>query len=241
MSEVEKKAAGSQKNPRAASKTGSPRVNPGDFGMMEVEHAAGAAGPGVIKKLIAVNMAALAVSALSLAVAGGAIWVASQKKVAPPVAITEKGVVVQLTPVGERSLTDSVVAGFATECVSRVFSHSFNTMQRSVSDASECFTQQGWPEFLPTLNPLLMNLKAERASLIPVVRPSAVVSVGKSADGGIFRWKLETQLTLAQEGPNTKTIPRDYVATVIVTRVPRDESVLGIKVLQITLKPYSQQ
>ena len=231
-----------KKPPQAAVKMQeSPRASPDDVGLMAIHDAASSAAPGVLKKLIAVNLLSLAVSALSLVVAGGAIWVASQKEVAPPVAITETGVVVQLTPVSERHLTDSVVASFATECVSRVYSHSFNTMQRSVSDASKCFTQQGWPDFLPTLNDLLVNLKAERASLIPVVRPSAVVSVGKSPDGGIFRWKLETVLTLAQEGPNTKTLPKEFIATVIVTRVPRDESVLGIKVLQINLKPYSRQ
>jgi len=171
---------------------------------------------------------------VSMAVAAAALALAFSRKPVV-VGITDSGRVVPLVALDQPYVNDSRVVSFATECVSRAFSHDFVNYRASISDSSRCFTPDGNREFVTAINPHIEDLVKNRFVMSVTMRPAAVLKA--EAVSGVYTWSLETEMTLYREGTATRMAPTKYRVNLLVERVGLDQDPRGLAVSRFFVKP----
>jgi len=162
------------------------------------------------------------------------IWLGMTK--APQIlAITDTGRVIPLVPLDKPYVGDARVVGFADECVRMAFSHDFLNFRHSLSQAKTCFTGSGGGSFDEAIAPLIQDLEQRRMVMTPTLQPAVIVKTMNRA--GVYSWVVQTKMTLFREGTKERVVPSSYVVDIVVERVPLEESVRGIAVAQINVRP----
>lgn len=159
-------------------------------------------------------------------------------KPAQVLAVTETGRVVPLVPLDKPYVGDSRVVGFADECTRTAFSHDFLNFRQTLASASSCFTSEGSASFAKAIEPLIQDLESRRMVMTPTMQPAVVVRTFKKS-GQVYSWVVQTKMTLNREGTRERVVPTTYVVDLIIERVPLEESVRGIGVAQINVRPGS--
>lgn len=191
----------------------------------------------VVPKLVRiVVLQSIAIGILTV-VMGVALYVGITK---PPqlLAITDTGRVIPLVPLDKPYVGDSRVVGFADECIRTAFSHDFLNFRQTLASASSCFTTDGSASFNTAIAPLIQDLESRRMVMTPTMQPAVVVRTFKRG-GQVFSWVVQTKMTLNREGTRDRVIPTTYVVDLVVERVSLEESVRGIAVSQINVRPGS--
>lgn len=149
--------------------------------------------------------------------------------------ITDSGRVIPLVPLEEGHVNDSRVIGFAAECLQATFAHDFVNYKGTMNEASKCFTSSGTASLYAAMDPILSDIGKRRLVLSSTIRPPTVVRKGVS--NGVHTWIVQTQMTLFKEGTTTRESPRELQVSLVIERVPLDESVRGIGLAKINVKP----
>lgn len=188
----------------------------------------------LLPKLVRVNTyLSVAVLLLSIGVIV-AIYLSVTKK--PQVlAITETGRVIPLVPLDKPYVGDARVVGFADECVRMSFSHDFLNFRQSMNQASTCFTSAGIASYEEAIAPLIKDLEQRRMVMTPTLQPARIAKTVQR--GGVHSWIVQTKMTLYREGTKERVVPALYQVDVVIERVPLEESVRGIAVAQINVRP----
>lgn len=151
------------------------------------------------------------------------------------VGITDSGRVIPLVSLDKPHVNDSRVVAFADECVRLSFNHDFVNFRQSMTGATKCFTTDGARSFTAALAPWLKEMERGRYVMSVTLRPPTVLQTSQS--GGVYRWVVQTEMTLFREGTQLRLTPTPYQVDLIVERVPLEEDVRGISVSQINVKP----
>ncbi|MEJ8837591.1 DotI/IcmL family type IV secretion protein [Ramlibacter sp. AN1133] len=151
--------------------------------------------------------------------------------------ITESGRVVPLVPLDKPYVSDSRVLGFADECTRQAFSHDFVNFRLTQAEAGQCFTASGAESFARAMAPLLEDLEQRRMvmSITPIAPPTVVRTFKRG--GEVYSWAVQSVITLNREGTRERMTPTSYVVDLVIERVPLEESVRGISVAQINMRP----
>ncbi len=193
----------------------------------------------VIRRELIPKLARLAliqqVSILALLVALTAMAYFAVTKRPEILGITDSGRVIPLIALDKPHVTDARVVGFAAECLQAVFSHDFVNYKGTMNEASKCFTSDGTASLHAAMGPLLTDINKRRMVLSSVVQPPTIVRKGTSQ--GVHQWALQTKITLYKEGTVEREVPRAHLVDLIIERVPMDESVRGIGLAKINVKP----
>lgn len=172
---------------------------------------------------------------LNVALLGASIYMGMSKR--PQVlGITESGRVIPIVPLDKPYVSDSRVLSFADECTRTAFSHDFVNFRSTMAQASNCFTSNGVEGFSQALGPLLQDLEARRMVMSVSLQAPAVVRTFKR-NGQIYSWLVQTRMTLNREGTRERVSPTTYVVDLVIERVPLEESIRGISVAQINVRP----
>lgn len=188
----------------------------------------------ILPKLIRTSFflsVAIVVLALGLVLA---IYLAATKK--PQIlAITETGRVIPLVPLDRAYVPDARVIGFADECVRSAFSHDFLNFRHTLGQARGCFTGSGGASFDAAIEPLIKDLEQRRMVMTSTLQPAVIVKT--MTRSGVYSWVVQTKMTLYREGTKERVNPAQYVVDIVVERVPLEESVRGIALSQINVRP----
>lgn len=171
-----------------------------------------------------------------LVVLGISVWVGLNKQ--PQVlGLTETGRVIPLVPLDKPYVSDSRVISFADECTRLAFSHDFTNFRQTQAQAGQCFTSVGSESFAKAMEPLLQDLEQRRMVMsITPMQPPTVVRTFKRG-GNVHSWAVQSVITLNREGTRERMTPTSYVVDLVIERVPLEESVRGISVALINLRP----
>lgn len=166
---------------------------------------------------------------------GVSVWMGMTKR--PQVlGLTESGRVIPLVPLDKPYVNDARVVSFADECTRSAFSHDFVNYRQTEVEASKCFTSAGAESFAQAMEPLLEDLQQRRMVMsVTPVKPPVVVRTFRR--GSVYSWQVQSVITLNREGTRERMTPASYVVDMVIERVPLEESVRGISVAQITLRP----
>lgn len=150
-------------------------------------------------------------------------------------AITESGRIIPLVPLDQPYVGDPRIVGFSDECIRQAFSHDFLNFRASLSDSKRCFTSSGADGFDAAITPLIEDIKKRRLVMTATLEPAVIVKSYKSK--GVATWVVQTKMTLFREGTSERVPPASFVLDLVVERVPLEESVRGVGIAQINVRP----
>lgn len=162
-------------------------------------------------------------------------YVAATKRPAT-FAITETGRIIPLVPLDKPYVSDARVVGFADECVRESFGHDFLNFRTTMANARECFTSGGSASFNAAIAPLLVDIQSRRLVMSATLQPAVVVKTSVQGDR-VYTWVVQSKMTLFREGTKDRVAPATYVVDLVIERVPLEDSVRGIAVSQINVRP----
>lgn len=129
------------------------------------------------------------------------------------------------------------VQAYAEECLRVSFSHDFRNFRRTLGDAQNCYTNSASELYATAMGPLIADLEKRRMVMTPVIdRPPVVIRAFLNARG-IYTWDVQARLTLTREGTRERVPPTSYDVSMRINRAGIEESVRGILVSNIELKP----
>jgi intracellular multiplication protein IcmL len=179
-------------------------------------------------------MQSFAIVLMAILLIGAVAW--GMNKRPNNFAVTEKGTIIPLIPLDKPYVSESRVIGFADECIREALSHDFNNYRMTVARATECFTPAGAESYAHAMDPLLKDLQERRMVMsVSVTQSPTVVRTYKRSD--VYSWGLQAVVTLNREGTRERVTPASYVVELTIERVPLEDSVRGISVSMITLRP----
>jgi intracellular multiplication protein IcmL len=188
--------------------------------------------PRLVRILVVQGVAILVL----LILLGISMWVGLNKR--PQVlGLTEAGRVIPLIPLDKPYVSDSRVISFADECTRMAFSHDFVNFRSTQAAVGQCFTLAGSESFARAMAPLLQDLEERRMvmSITPIAPPTVVRTFKRG--GAVFSWSVQSVITLNREGTRERMTPASYVVDLVIERVPLEESVRGISVAMINMRP----
>ena len=159
------------------------------------------------------------------------------KKKTASFAVTETGRIVPLVPLDQPYVNDSRVSGFAEECLRASFAHDYENYRFTMGAAKNCYTSLGAKAFEAAMDPMLEDVKTKRVVMSSSMEPTVVVKSYRLS--GVIYWETQTPMTLYRRGTRDQLAPAKFLVTTVIERVPLDESVRGISVRSINLKPMS--
>lgn len=157
------------------------------------------------------------------------------KKKIESFAVSESGRVIPIIPLDQPYVNDARITGFAEECLRGSFAHDYENFRLTMNSAKTCYTTAGARNFEAAMEPLLVDVRTKNVVLSASMEPTVVVKSYKLS--GVVHWETETMMTLYRRGTREQLAPLKFVVTSVIERVALDESVRGISVRSINLKP----
>jgi intracellular multiplication protein IcmL len=189
--------------------------------------------PKVVRVMV-LQSAAIFVLVLGLIVS---FYTAATKR--PEVlAVTEAGRIIPLVPLDKPYVSDARIVGFADECIRSAFGHDFLNFRTTMAIARECFTTDGGRNFDSAIAPLLKDIQERRMVMAVTLQPAIIVN-STLRSGTVKTWVVQSKMTLFREGTKDRVAPVTYIVDLVVERVPLEDSVRGISVSQINVRPGS--
>lgn len=190
----------------------------------------------IIPKLVRTNVIlSIAVACLTIGMIATAVMAANKRPLT--FGVSDTGRIIPLVPLDQPYLGDPRIVSFAQECVGQAFSHDFRNYRRTVAEAKDCFTSSGARGFDAAIEPLLADIKERRMVMSVSTEPAAIVNTAKPK--GVFTWVVQTRVTIYRDGSKERMAPATYVVDLVLERIPLEESVRGVGIAQINVRPGS--
>ncbi len=154
-----------------------------------------------------------------------------------PIAVTDTGTVIPVTPLNQRYVTESQAISYTQQCVQQAFSHDFANYRLTFEQSTQCFTPEGVKSYAATMQPLLEKIRKKRLTMSVSEGPFVVAQAGEL--DGTYTWQVQGRVTLYLQGTTSDYPPEAFDATINVVRVPLQENVRGISLSTISLSPVA--
>ena len=201
---------------------------------MSTSNATDISAKQAVPKLLSVIIS-LSVVIVVMALVIAALTVFVYRKKVESFAISETGRVIPLIPLDKPYLSDSRVIGFAEECLRGSFAHDFENYRITMSQAKNCYTADGSRAFESAMDPMLEDIKTKRVVMSSSLEPTVVSRSYLAA--GAATWETQTPMTLYRRGSREQLPAAKFLVTTVIQRVSLEESVRGVSVRSINLKP----
>jgi len=167
---------------------------------------------------------------------GAFIWVKTRKVDREYFAVeSQTGRIIPMIPLSQPYLTDAALLTWAQQCIIDANTFDFVNYRKQFSQHAQCFTQQGWQQFMSAIS---------RAGTLETVKKQRLISQGiptgapvitrTSVHHGTRFWEIEQPVTISYQGGQAgrATITQRLLITLTVTRVPTYENVQGVGIVQ---------
>lgn len=183
-------------------------------------------------------LASIVMAGVSLTSVITAYWAFTNKPEPRYFATREDGGIIPLIAVNQPFLQDGQITNFAVEAVTAAMTMDFANWRQDLSSASQYFQRpDGWENFLTAL---------EKAKILDFIRERNLVStavangasiVGSGVDArGRYSWTVQVPMKVTYQSANEKS-NEDYLAEIIVSRIPTWESSDAVGITRITMRP----
>jgi len=145
------------------------------------------------------------------------------------------GRLVEMVPLDRPYLNQSQVMSFATDCVYRSFGLDFHKWRQQITQARECFTEDGYDSYQVALEKSgnLTRMQADRLVATPFSTGPCVIA-SEGVKKGVYTWLLQQPIAITWENSG-KRLEQRGMAEILVTRVPTTDrpSALAIEAINI--------
>lgn len=148
---------------------------------------------------------------------------------------SQTGRLVPMVPLSEPYISRPALLTWVQECVTGANTYDFVNYQRQFQQNSQCFTADGWQQFMTAV---------ERAGTLETVKSQRLVA-GAVANGapvitreglrkGTYTWEIEFPITVTYQGGQSgrTTISQRLLVTLMVSRVPTFEKKEAVGIAQ---------
>jgi len=143
----------------------------------------------------------------------------------------DKGHVVPLQPIRNPTVTDTQVLNWSRDRVVDLHTFTFTNWRGELQGLSKYFVKSAYENYIAALTNSKVIKKITNDKLLVTATPSrAPVITKKGVVNGVYMWTVEMPIIQTIEGGNTAPVNNNLVAQMVVQRVPRTETLDGIKV-----------
>lgn len=155
-------------------------------------------------------------------------------------AADDKGHIIPMQPVRNPTLTDAHVLNWASSRVVDLHSFTFNGWRKEIQALSPYFIDEAYTNFIAALKDTSVIKKISNEKLLVTAVPSrAPIIVAKKIVNGVYTWRVELPIIQTIEGGNTASVNNNLLVTMVIQRVPRTETLDGIKIRSYLVKEGS--
>ncbi|WP_025139644.1 DotI/IcmL family type IV secretion protein [Achromobacter sp. DH1f] len=189
------------------------------------------------KRRSAATVVAILSTGLFISVVSNALLltVASRTKQIP-IAVDDKLRIMRPALLDQVNVSDARVLEFAEEALRASFSHDFVNHIGTLNYAKRFYTTQGGRMLQEQLEPILDEMRKERAVMSAGTEAPLMVRSAHLFHGRVA-WQVEIPITIRFQGQRASYSPRLRVARILVVQVPPEEHTRGISVHTIQLEP----
>ena len=147
-------------------------------------------------------------------------------------ATTQSGRIIQVVPLSDPMVSSESLLNWATQIATAAYSYSFVDYREKIQMLEPSFTSDGWQEFLRRLKES-GNIDAieQRKMIVNAVVTSTPIIVHQGMLDGRYAWKVQVPI-VATFVVGGKQVPRGYLVTMTIIRVPTLQNVNGVAVAQ---------
>ena len=145
--------------------------------------------------------------------------------------------VIRLVPLPEPYLKSADVIQFARDAINRSLTINFQQYRGQLEDARADWTREGFKQFLEQLEAggYLDSIKTKRMNMTVTAGTGVIVS-DRLVDN-IWVRKVELPIEIKLTGQVTEQPAQNFIALVTVTRIPTLDSLVGVALDNIVIKP----
>lgn len=145
--------------------------------------------------------------------------------------------VIQLVPLSQPYLKSADVIQFARDTINRSLTLNFQQYRQQLEDVRQGWTQEGFKQYLNQLQSggYLDAIKTKRMNM--TVTAGTGVIVRERLVEGIYVRTVELPVEIKLSGQVTEQPPQNFIAVVTVARIPTLDSLVGVGLDSIVIKP----
>lgn len=147
-------------------------------------------------------------------------------------AATQSGRIIQVIPLSDPMVSSEALLNWASQIATAAYSYSFVDYREKIQALEPNFTSNGWQEFLRRLKES-GNIDAieQRRMIVSAVIASTPIIIHQGMLDGRYAWKVQVPIS-ATFVVGGKQVPRGYLVTMTIIRVPTLQNVNGVAVAQ---------
>lgn len=143
-----------------------------------------------------------------------------------------KGRIFPLTALKEPNQSDSAVSEWANQAAISAFTLDFVNYPQQLQQASQYFTQEGWEQFLESLQQSnnIEQIRQKRLTVTAVAQNTPVI-LQKGVLNGRFSWRIQMPILITYQS-SSSIEQQTSIITMLVNRISTLESYRGIGISQ---------
>ncbi len=147
-------------------------------------------------------------------------------------ATTEDGRLIPMVSLTQPNLSNPALMSWVAQAATEVMTFGFNDYQRRLQESSRNFTRRGWESFTNALQTArIIETIEENSQVVSATPRGAPILQSEGVVGGQYQWVVQLPMTLTfQSGSQKRAV--NWIATIVVVRVPRLESPNGVGIAQ---------
>jgi intracellular multiplication protein IcmL len=145
--------------------------------------------------------------------------------------------VIRLVPLSQPYLQPADVIQFARDTINRSLTLNFEQYRQQLEDVRQGWTQEGFKQYLNQLQSggYLDSIKAKRMNM--TVTAGTGVIVRERLIDGVYVRTVELPIEIKLAGQVTEQPAQSFIAVVTVARIPTLDSLVGVGLDSIVIKP----
>jgi len=149
-------------------------------------------------------------------------------------AIQPDGKTMLLIPVDQPNLLPDTIVRWASKAATIAYTFDFVGYNNQIKAARPYFTEDGWQDYLSSVNKLINTVIQNQLFVNGVVSGAPVISNQGDVPGRGYVWRIQIPFLVTYQSANT-TSKRNFYVVISVVRVPTSENKQGIGIDQFLM------
>lgn len=150
-------------------------------------------------------------------------------------AIQRDGSRMLLRAYNEPNLLPDTILRWASKAATTAYTFDFVHYKDQIQEARPFFTDDGWIDYLRSVNPLLESIVQKQLFVNGVVSGPPVISNEGPLPGKDYVWRVQVPFLVTYQSANTTT-KRNFIVVLTIVKVPTDINPQGIGIDQFIME-----
>lgn len=149
-------------------------------------------------------------------------------------AVEPDGKSMLLVPYDQPNLSPDTIVRWASKAAILAYTFSFENYNNQIKAARPYFTEDGWQDYLGSVNKLINTIVQNQLIINGVVSGTPVISNQGTLPGKGYVWRIQIPFLVTYQSANT-SVKRNYYVVISIVRVPTSVNKQGIGIDQFLM------